>query len=203
VIPLTDFSENQSHPCFYYNYWQLHKVSCISINKCRRYPGDNILWHTDGLTDGSKTLYPHNFVAWGINIFLKIVTYKNHTLNSRQELRKQQIKGLYTTSLAYVILTKTYWSLFSLCIFTYKTLISYCALTIPNRAMIFANMNMYSTISESCYVHLNLSGLIVLEIKIFKDFSYIITCKISFCLPFTLEAWFQQTLMRNRPSMAK
>jgi hypothetical protein len=46
VIPLTDYSENQSHPCFYY-YWQLPKVSCIFIfiNKCRRYPGDNILWH--------------------------------------------------------------------------------------------------------------------------------------------------------------
>jgi hypothetical protein len=65
VIPLTDVSKNHSHPCFYY-YWQLPKVWCISINKCRRYPGDNILWHSDGLTDGPKTLYPHNFFAWGI-----------------------------------------------------------------------------------------------------------------------------------------
>jgi hypothetical protein len=84
VIPLTDFSENQSHTCFYY-YWQLPKVSCISINKSRRYPGDNILWHTDGRTDGSKTLYPHNFVAWGIKTE-KQYFYKNdvHTVNGEK-----------------------------------------------------------------------------------------------------------------------
>jgi hypothetical protein len=51
AIPLTYFSENQSHPCSYY-YWQLPQVSCIFINKCRRYPSDSIWWHTDGLTDG-------------------------------------------------------------------------------------------------------------------------------------------------------
>jgi hypothetical protein len=44
MTPFTDFSENQSHQCFYY-YWQLPKVSCMSINKCTRYPGDNILWN--------------------------------------------------------------------------------------------------------------------------------------------------------------
>jgi hypothetical protein len=31
VIPLTDFSENQSNPCVYY-YWQLPKVLCTLIN---------------------------------------------------------------------------------------------------------------------------------------------------------------------------
>jgi hypothetical protein len=43
VISLTEFFENQSHPLL---------ATCISINKCRRYPGDNILWHMkDGRTD--------------------------------------------------------------------------------------------------------------------------------------------------------
>jgi hypothetical protein len=43
LLILTDFSENQSNPCFNY-YWQLPKVSCTSINKyaSRRYPGHNI-----------------------------------------------------------------------------------------------------------------------------------------------------------------
>jgi hypothetical protein len=37
-------------------------TTCISIYKCKRYPGDNTLWHR--WTDGLKTLYPQNFVAW-------------------------------------------------------------------------------------------------------------------------------------------
>jgi hypothetical protein len=43
LLLLKCFSENLSHPCLY-NYWNVPKVLCKSINKCRRYPGDNILW---------------------------------------------------------------------------------------------------------------------------------------------------------------
>jgi hypothetical protein len=67
VIPLTEFSENQSHPCFYY-YWQLAKVLCKSINKFMHYPGNNILWHTDGLM-GQKH-YTHTTSLRGDNNFL-------------------------------------------------------------------------------------------------------------------------------------
>jgi hypothetical protein len=65
--PWQIFSENQSHPCSCY-YWQLPKVSCISINKCRRYPGDNILWHTDRLTDRRvKQIIPTQLRSVGYN----------------------------------------------------------------------------------------------------------------------------------------
>jgi hypothetical protein len=40
----------------------------ISINKCRYYPGDNVLWHTygliDGQTDGSKRLRHVGYSLW-------------------------------------------------------------------------------------------------------------------------------------------
>ena len=73
VIPMTDFSENQSHPCFYY-YWQLPKVSCILINKCRSYSGDNIIWHKFNYVPPS----PKKWSPW--QIFLKINTIHVFTI---------------------------------------------------------------------------------------------------------------------------
>jgi hypothetical protein len=100
VIPFTDFSENQSNPCFYY-YWQLPKVSCISINKCRCYPGDNI-WHKFNQVPLPKKWSPsqiflkinpiHAFTI--TDIFPKFHVYPSTNVGTNLVMTHRQTDGL-------------------------------------------------------------------------------------------------------------
>jgi hypothetical protein len=108
--PLTDFSENQSHPCFYY-YWELPKVSYISINKCRRYSGDNILWHMDGLTDGRvKIIISTQLHCVGYNDFERSWPRRQFLIRSDQRFRKYELgrRDRLTDTIATVCFSKVF-----------------------------------------------------------------------------------------------
>ena len=95
------------------------------------------------------------------------------------------ISGSFHINLSFpgpVVLEKKIFKDFSYIIIC-KTLIPYCGPIVPPGVMIWTNLNL--PISGSFHINLSFPGPVVLEKKIFKDFSYIIICKtlIPYCGP--------------------